>query len=300
MAPKKAASAIVLPVLFVGWYACSFFTDMLNKKVQKIKRVPISLTAVQFVCGTVCSGLLLYVFKVQPTKLSATTLRKVSPVAVCWIVGFLTTNYSLGMGNMSFAHSVKATEPLFLVALSLLFFNQGFTTSVYLSLVPIVVGIALVATNELNFSLPAFVSVCIANICFPLRSIFARQLIQAKVVNNLGLFFQISLLASVVTIPLALFTEGAELVGNTKWLTRETVVMVILNGVLHYSYNQLSFLVLSRVGSLSHSIGNASRRFVIIMCSVWYFGTYLSPLNQLGIVLLVIGVFSYVWARSRM
>ena len=59
--------------------------------------------------------------------------------------------------------------------------------------------------------------------------------------------------------------------------------MAAANGVLHYTYNQMSMLILGRVAALTHSIGNATRRFVIIMVSIVFFGQDITPRTMLGI-----------------
>ena len=48
-------------------------------------------------------------------------------MTICWTLGFLTTNYSFGRARLSFSHAVKATEPLFIVANTLLWFNGKFS-----------------------------------------------------------------------------------------------------------------------------------------------------------------------------
>lgn len=104
--------------------------------------------------------------------------------------------------------------------------------------------------------------------------------------------------------------------------------LLFANGVLHYSYNQLSFMFLSRVTPLTHSIANAARRFAVISASVLLTGDHLNRTNKIGIgvfcvmpvspfgispwltlaprpcprpraVILILGVFAYVYARNK-
>ena len=108
-------------------------------------------------------------------------MARVAPIAVCWTIGFWTTNFSFGQAAVSFTHAVKATEPLFLVALSLMFFQGKYSGIVYASLLPIIVGICLVAMTELNFTAISLLSSCVSNVCFCLRSLFSKGLFKDKV-----------------------------------------------------------------------------------------------------------------------
>ncbi len=108
---------------------------------------------------------------------------------------------------MSFTHAAKATEPVFVVALSVGFFGKAYPGSVYLSLLPLVLGIALVSATDLSFTLSGLLAVALSNTCFSLRSIVAKQLLATSVVDNLNLYFYMSWLSALLVLPLALFTE---------------------------------------------------------------------------------------------
>ena len=69
---------------------------------------------------------------------------------------------------------------------------------------------------------------------------------------------------------------------DAKFWNPHIVTLLLLNGLLHFSYNQLSFIVLTRLSPLGHTIGNAARRFFIIMASVFYYNLTLTPFNKLG------------------
>jgi hypothetical protein len=73
-----------------------------------------------------------------------------------------------------------------------------------------------------------------------------------------------------------------QIIVEWRSVTYDLAAMALANGILHYMYNQLSMLILGRVAALTHSIGNASRRFVIIMVSILA-GQSITPQTMLGI-----------------
>ncbi|EGD77817.1 hypothetical protein PTSG_08907 [Salpingoeca rosetta] len=248
--------AVSLAIVVV-WYAASFFTDAFNKQIQQAKRLPVTVTFVQFLSGGLWSSVILRGAKLRPfIPLRKDQAKPLLPIALCWYIGFLTTNLSLGRTAVSFTHAIKATEPVFLVVIATFFFHQTFSNQVWVSLIPICLGIVLVALTELDFSTLGLVSAVTANCCFVLRSIFAKRILQSKLVDNFNLFYYISWAAAILTAPLVVFMEGAQLVEGVR--TGELVPLlglIVMNGTLHYVYNQASMLLLARVPALTHSIG---------------------------------------------
>lgn len=59
----------------------------------------------------------------------------------------------------------------------------------------------------------------------------------------------------------------------------------MVNGVAFFTYNQMSFLVLSRVHVLTHAVANGFRRVATIIAAVLYFGTPVSAVTALGMAL---------------
>lgn len=49
---------------------------------------------------------------------------------------------------------------------------------------------------------------------------------------------------------------------------------------------QVSYMILQRVSPVTHSVGNCVKRVVVIVTSVLFFRTPVSPINSLGKILL--------------
>lgn len=66
-----------------------------------------------------------------------------------------------------------------------------------------------------------------------------------------------------------------------------------LCGLCFHSYQQISYLILSRVTPVTHSIGNCMKRVIVIVASVFFFGNSMSAQNILGTSIALVGVFAY-------
>ena len=58
--------------------------------------------------------------------------------------------------------------------------------------------------------------------------------------------------------------------------------LLFVNGLGYFLYNQMSFVALSKMHIISHSIGNVMRRVVTILFSIMVFRNPISALNLGG------------------
>lgn len=56
---------------------------------------------------------------------------------------------------------------------------------------------------------------------------------------------------------------------------------------------QVSYMILQRVSPVTHSVGNCVKRVVVIVTSVLFFRTPVSPINSIGTGIALAGVFLY-------
>ena len=75
------------------------------------------------------------------------------------------------------------------------------------------------------------------------------------------------------------------------------VQKAMVAAVCFHGYQQLSFMVLSRVTPVTHSVGNCLKRVVVIVSSIMFFRTPVNPLNLAGTGIALAGVFAYSAAK---
>merc|ERR1712039_1014027 len=74
---------------------------------------------------------------------------------------------------------------------------------------------------------------------------------------------------------------------------------MLINGLMYTAYNQFSFMVLSRVSTAAHAVLNVCRRVCVIAVTTVVFGTPISMLNAMGIVIAVCGMLWFTYAKTR-
>lgn len=108
-------------------------------------------------------------------KVSKEFFKALAPVALFHTIGHVSACVSFSMMAVSFAHIVKAAEPIFSVALSGPILKEVYPLSVWLSLVPIAFGCSLAAIKEISFSWAGFNSAMISNLGMVFRGIYSKK-----------------------------------------------------------------------------------------------------------------------------
>jgi len=314
-APAPAASGLAKATMaFVAvWYWTGAFTNSSSKQALAAlpTSLPLTLTLVQHsfaaVLGTVAYRVLgLRAYRPLPAtaEVGPSATRSLAVLCLVYTLGFALTNASFGAVNASFVDTVKAGEPITTVLLAFVFLaNERMTWPVLLSLLPIVGGVAISSMAEASASALGLAYALGANVCFSSRSIAAKLVGKhmAGRMDGANLFVHVNRLGVLVLIPAVLALEGPALRDVVHTFPRERLVAVArlfaFNGVMYYLNNQMNFLVLEKVDTLTHGIINCGRRVANILFAIMWFGNKVTFFNGTGISLALAGGFLYVRAK---
>ncbi|GAB2284229.1 holo-[acyl-carrier-protein] synthase [Dionaea muscipula] len=295
-----------LGAMFGIWYLLNIYFNIYNKQVLKIYPFPATVSAFQFGCGT-CLVILMWAFNLHPRPtIRRSQFAAILPLALAHTLGNLLTNISLGKVAVSFTHTIKAMEPFFTVVLSAIFLGERPTFWVVSSLVPIVAGVALASFTEASFNWTGFYSAMASNLTNQSRNVFSKKLMGNKeeTLDNINLFSVITIISFIFLVPAAIFIEGLKFTPSylqfaaTRGLNvRELLGRALISGFCFHTYQQVSYMILEMVSPVTHSVGNCVKRVLVIVSSVIFFHTPVSPLNSLGTALALAGVFLYSRAK---
>ena len=313
-----ALESMKVPLAFIGWYVLSIVYSLLNKEVLNVWQFPVVFSAVQLLVGALWIGALwmpLPTFGLkarrfapvrEPPRLTRAELSQVSIVALWLALGHVLSTVSPAYGTVAFTNVVKTLEPLFTCFFSAIFLKQVFSVPVYLSLVPVIFGVALASANEVSFSMISLISGLLSNVCFALRAISAKRVMGKKVGDNLdaqNLYGVLTIVALVAIVPLALLAEGRTIVAGTlatveKVGLQRFLRMLLYSGLSHYTYNECAFLALDSIHPVTHAVANTIKRVAVIVLSVLYFRNPLTLTGALGSAIAIVGVMLYSIAKA--
>ncbi|EEC70021.1 hypothetical protein EE612_000418 [Oryza sativa] len=293
------AETAQLGAMIVAWYLLNIYFNIYNKQVLQPLPFPYTITAFQLAFGSFVI-FLMWALKLHPApRISISQLAKIAPLAAGHMLGTVFTNMSLGKVAVSFTHTIKASEPFFTVLLSAFFLGETPSLLVLGSLVPIVGGVALASLTELSFNWIGFWSAMASNLLYQSRNVLSKKLLggEEEALDDINLFSILTILSFLLSLPLMLFSEGVKFspgyLRSTGLNLQELCVRAALAGFCFHGYQKLSYLILARVSPVTHSVANCVKRVVVIVASVLFFRTPISPVNALGTGVALGGVFLY-------
>lgn len=173
------------------------------------------------------------------------------------------------------------------------------TPFVVLSLVPIVGGVALASLTEASFNWAGFWSAMASNVTFQSRNVLSKKLMVKKEesLDNITLFSIITVMSFFLLAPVTLLTEGVKVTPTVLQSAglnlKQIYTRSLIAAFCFHAYQQVSYMILARVSPVTHSVGNCVKRVVVIVTSVLFFRTPVSPINSLGTGVALAGVFLY-------
>ncbi|KAF2311418.1 hypothetical protein GH714_022813 [Hevea brasiliensis] len=284
------------------------FDHHIRLQVLKVYPYPVTVTVVQFAVGTLLV-ILMWTFNLyKRPKVSGAQLAAIVPLAVVHTLGNLFTNMSLGKVAVSFTHTIKAMEPFFSVVLSAMFLGELPTIWVVGSLLPIVGGVALASATEVSFNWAGFWSAMASNLTNQSRNVLSKKVMvnkevistfsdsySSRICGNITLFSIITIMSFILLAPVSLFMEGVKFtpayLQSAGLNVKEVYIRSLFAALCFHAYQQVSYMILQRVSPVTHSVGNCVKRVVVIVSSVIFFQTPVSPINSLGTGIALAGVF---------
>jgi solute carrier family 35 protein E1 len=300
---------LVTGSFFALWYLFNIGYNIYNKKALNALPIPYTMAALQLFVGIPYVGALWATGLRKAPKLSADNIKTLIPISLGHLGTHIGAVVSLGAGAVSFTHIIKASEPVVSAGLSALMLGAFYSPITYLTLVPIVGGVALASLKELSFTWVGFIAAMISNFSSALRGILAKKTMGGGVGENMteaNLYAVLTILAFIAILPISLALEspaavmacinGALASGfSSKYLWTQS----ILAGAFYYLYNEVAFLALGRVNPVTHAVGNTIKRVVIIVASVIAFNTPISTLGVIGSSIAIAGTLLYSLAKSK-
>ncbi|XP_049290990.1 solute carrier family 35 member E1 homolog [Anopheles funestus] len=292
---------LTIVFLCILWYVVSSSNNVIGKMILSEFPYPMTVTMIQLTSITVYSGPFFNLWGVR--KYVDISWRYyftfIVPLALGKFLASVTSHISIWKVPVSYAHTVKATMPLFTVILSRIIMRERQTKAVYLSLMPIIVGVGIATLTELSFDVIGLISALIATMGFSLQNIFSKKVLKETGVHHLRLLHILGRLALFMFLPVWIYVDLFNVMKHPSIVTGDYRVIALLftDGVLNWLQNILAFSVLSLVTPLTYAVASASKRIFVIAISLFVLGNPVTWLNVLGMLVAILGVLCYNRAK---
>ncbi|KAG2233408.1 hypothetical protein INT48_007438 [Thamnidium elegans] len=160
------------------WYISSSVTNNIGKSIMNVFVFPVTLTFIQFGLVAFWSLVFSLVFQSKNIRNPTTVIVKtIAPLAVFLIVGHIFSSVAISRIPVSLVHTIKALAPLFTVLFYRLAFDTKYPHSVYISLIPLTIGVILACS--FTYSANVIGLCCALGSCFVfvVQNIFSKKLL---------------------------------------------------------------------------------------------------------------------------
>jgi solute carrier family 35 protein E1 len=236
----------------------------------------------------------------QRPKITRQDIVKMLPVAFCFMGAHTASVFAMGMGAVSFAQIVKASEPAFAAVLAQFVYGKKISKAKWMCLPIVIGGVILASVKELDFAVSALVSACIANVFAAIRGNENKKLMETEGIKDrigsVGNQFAItSILGFLLSIPVFLVKEGSRF-GEFMEIAKTTPAVwknLVASGLWFYGYNEVATMTLKKTGAVTQSVANTAKRVIVIVGVALVLGESLAPIKLIGCSIGIGGVFLY-------
>lgn len=306
---KGVMESVEIAVYFAFWYLFNIAYNIYNKQALNAVAFPWSIATIQMATGILYFVPLWLLGIRKAPKLSMSELGTLFPIALCHTGVHVGAVIALGAGAVSFAHIVKASEPVVTCALNAILLGQILPVSVYMTLIPIIAGVGIASMKELSFTMLALASAMLSNVSSAARGVLSKKTMSGKQIGeNLdaqNLYAVLTAISTLVLIPITLALEGTgffgafqKVVAEGAFTKKALATLMFLSGASYYAYNEVAFLALGKVNPVTHAVGNTIKRVVIIVASVIAFKTPMSTGSIIGSSIAIAGTLMYSLAMN--
>ena len=238
----------------------------------------------------------------QPVK-SRRQFYKIATLAIVFCVAVVLGNVSLKFIPVSFNQAIGATTPAFTALLAAIMLGHRETKSVYLSLIPVIVGIVIASGAEPMFNLVGFCAALTATAGRALKSVLQGLMLSdsSEKMDSLSLLLYMAPVATAALVPITLFFEPTALAnaivlgqtGQGFW------PLLVFNAVMAYFVNLTNFLVTKHTSALTLQVLGNAKGVVAVIASVLVFRNPVNVYTVFGYLVTVAGVVAYSSAKRQ-
>lgn len=273
---------------------------MHSKPLLFLPRYPAFLTF----CHMLACSLLSYglaasqTVALQPVK-SRQQFYKIAALALIFCVTIVLGNVSLRFIPVSFNQALGATTPAFTALLAALMGHRE-SKAVYLSLIPVIIGIVIASGAEPMFNIIGFAAALMATAGRAFKSVLQGVMLSdsSEKMDSLSLLLYMAPVAAAVLVPITLFFEPNALASAfTLGRTGGFWMLLFVNSFLAYFVNLTNFLVTKYTSALTLQVLGNAKGVVAVLVSVMCFRNPVTFYSLLGYGITVAGVVLYSRAK---
>ncbi|KAI9257416.1 triose-phosphate transporter family-domain-containing protein [Sporodiniella umbellata] len=275
------------------YFVLNLSLTIYNKMLLNNFRYPWTLTAIHTLCGSLGCFLLYLLNVFTPEKLDDRENMIMIAFSVLYTINIAISNVSLNLVSVPFHQVVRAMTPVFTILISLVFLQKSYPSKIYLSLLPVVLGVGLATSAEYDYSLLGLALTVLGTGLASVKTIVTHRVQVGRLkLNPLDLLYRMSPLAFVQCVFYAYTTgelDRVEHFAQSTGIPSSLAFSLALNGLIAFGLNVVSFTANKKTSALTMTVAGNVKQVLSILLSVIIFDYSINVTNTLGIFLTLAG-----------
>ncbi|KAL1934066.1 hypothetical protein VTP01DRAFT_6248 [Rhizomucor pusillus] len=280
------------------WLALYFFFNLAltlyNKVILSLFQFPFpwALTAIHTLCGAIGSYIFWKCNIFTPAKLGERENIIMLLFSVLYTINIAISNVSLNLVTIPFHQVVRAMTPVFTIMLSVMFLSKSYSSMTYISLIPVVAGVAFATFGDYSYSAIGFFLTVLGTVLAALKTVVTNRVQVGRLkLHPLDLLLRMSPLAFFQTIMYSYATGEMSRVRefyHTEF-TWGLFFALLMNGIIAFFLNVVSFTANKKTSALTMTVAGNVKQVLSIVLAVIIFQLPITWMNALGIILTLAG-----------
>ncbi|ORX51338.1 TPT-domain-containing protein [Hesseltinella vesiculosa] len=275
-----------------AYFVLNLSLTLYNKAILNDFSYPWSLTAIHTLCGSVGCYILYMLGIFTPAKLNDNENMVMLMFSVLYTINIAISNVSLNLVSVAFHQVIRAMTPVFTVMISIVVLQKSYSRMIYLSLVPVVLGVAFATIGEYDYTILGFLLTVLGTMLAAVKTIVTNRVQVGRLkLHPLDLLLRMSPLAFIQCVFYSYTTGELQRVREFCHdnMTMSLAAGLFVNGAIAFALNIVSFTANKKTSALTMTVAGNVKQVLSIILAVIIFKLNINLTNSFGIALTLLG-----------
>ncbi|KIW07034.1 uncharacterized protein PV09_01928 [Verruconis gallopava] len=284
-------------VYLAGYFLLNLSLTLYNKALLGPFRFPWLLTCIHSSFAALGCSILQHRGHFTPTELNRSEQFILVAFSALFTINIAMSNVSLAMVSVPFHQIMRSTTPVFTIIIYRLMYSRTYATSTYLSLIPLITGVALTTYGDYYFTALGFWCTLSGAVLAAVKTVSTNRLMTGSLsLPALELLARMSPLAAIQS--LAISALSGEIPTFKEWVdagnfTRGAALALVGNGILAFMLNVSSFQTNKVAGALTMTVCGNVKQCLTVLFGIVLFNVRVDTVNGTGMLLALGGAAWY-------
>ncbi|EME86852.1 uncharacterized protein MYCFIDRAFT_63221 [Pseudocercospora fijiensis CIRAD86] len=276
----------------------NLFLTLSNKAVMQKAKLPWLLTALHTGTTAIGCASLLAMGHFELTRLATRENVILVAFSSLFTLNIAISNVSLALVSVPFHQVLRSTTPIATLLIYRIFYARTFSQQTYLTMIPLIVGVALATYGDYYFTVYGFSMTLLGVVLAALKAIASNRLMTGTLkLSPLELLFRMAPLAAVQCLFYAWgsgeLARAREIISTDNIFTPYFSIILATNAVGAFALNIVSFQTNKVAGALTICVCANLKQILTIVLGIVLFSVQMTLLNGVGMAITVVGGIWY-------